>query len=109
MTEAELIEKCESDQINWAKGEKDGILGYWLHWKDPYREDTGECCFVQEDALEGLTWAVVYHFVVDGRNVYHMSRVVGYLSRIENWNSGKIGELKDRRRGRYGVVAESSD
>jgi ribonucleoside-triphosphate reductase len=39
-----------------------------------------------------------------GANVYGMTRVVGYFSRIHNWNRSKIGELKDRRHGSYGLV-----
>ncbi len=35
------------------------------------------------------------------KNVYGMSRVVGYFTRIENWNSGKQAELRDRRKGNY--------
>ncbi len=38
-----------------------------------------------------------------GRDVYHMTRVVGYYSRIDNWNLGKLGELADRHRGDYRV------
>lgn len=37
--------------------------------------------------------------------LYSMSRVVGYFSRISNWNKSKIGELKDRQSGNYGVPA----
>lgn len=33
----------------------------------------------------------------------HISRVVGYYSRIENWNKSKQGELKDRHKGNYSV------
>lgn len=33
----------------------------------------------------------------------HMTRVVGYYSRVENWNKSKVGELKDRHRGNYGL------
>jgi hypothetical protein len=33
--------------------------------------------------------------------LYHVSRIVGYFSRIENWNKSKIGEIKDRRKGSY--------
>ena len=36
-------------------------------------------------------------------NVYGISRVVGYYSRVDNWNQSKIGELKDRQRGDYRV------
>lgn len=36
-------------------------------------------------------------------NVYGVSRVVGYYSKIENWNTGKKAELKDRKKGNYEV------
>jgi ribonucleoside-triphosphate reductase len=34
-------------------------------------------------------------------NVYGMSRVVGYFSKIENWNKSKKAELKRRQKGKY--------
>lgn len=34
-------------------------------------------------------------------DVYGITRVVGYYSRVDNWNLSKIGELKDRQRGDY--------
>jgi anaerobic ribonucleoside-triphosphate reductase len=37
-------------------------------------------------------------------NVYGMTRVVGYFSRIPNWNKSKLGELKDRREGNYALA-----
>lgn len=37
------------------------------------------------------------------RNVYGISRIVGYFSRINNWNKSKIGELADRHKGNYHV------
>ena len=36
-------------------------------------------------------------------NTYGISRVVGYYSKIENWNTGKKVELKDRQKGNYEV------
>mgnify|MGYP005647879417 CR=1 FL=1 len=39
-----------------------------------------------------------------GTNVYGITRVVGYFSRIPNWNKSKIGELKDRQKGNYSVT-----
>lgn len=32
-----------------------------------------------------------------------VTRIVGYFSRVNNWNRSKIGELRDRRKGVYGV------
>jgi hypothetical protein len=37
------------------------------------------------------------------RVLSHMTRIVGYYSQIENWNKSKLGELADRRRGKYAV------
>jgi anaerobic ribonucleoside-triphosphate reductase len=37
-------------------------------------------------------------------SVYGVSRIVGYFSRITNWNKSKLGELKDRHQGNYSVV-----
>lgn len=36
-------------------------------------------------------------------DVYGVTRIVGYFSRISNWNRSKIGELKDRHQGNYSV------
>ena len=35
--------------------------------------------------------------------VYGMTRIVGYFSRVNNWNKSKLGELRDRHRGDYAV------
>ena len=39
----------------------------------------------------------------DSQNVYGITRIVGYFSRINNWNKSKLGELRDRHRGNYSV------
>lgn len=36
-------------------------------------------------------------------NVFGISRVVGYYSIIDNWNSSKIAEFRDRQKGNYRV------
>jgi len=35
--------------------------------------------------------------------LFHMTRVVGYYSRVDNWNQSKVGELKDRQKGNYAM------
>lgn len=35
------------------------------------------------------------------KNVYGITRVVGYFSRIDNWNKSKIAEFRDRQKGNY--------
>lgn len=39
----------------------------------------------------------------NSENIYGMSRVVGYYSRIENWNKGKQSEFLSRQKGNYQV------
>jgi len=39
-----------------------------------------------------------------GSDVYSITRVVGYYSRVHNWNKSKVGELKDRHKGIYSVA-----
>ena len=35
-----------------------------------------------------------------------ITRIVGYYSRVNNWNKSKVGELRDRANGRYGLTHE---
>jgi len=35
-------------------------------------------------------------------DVYTVTRIVGYYSRVSNWNKSKLAELRDRRSGNYG-------
>jgi len=37
------------------------------------------------------------------KNVYGMSRVVGYFSKINNWNDSKLAEFKSRQAGNYNL------
>ena len=39
-------------------------------------------------------------------DVYGITRIVGYYSRVSNWNRSKLGELHDRRHGNYGLASE---
>ena len=36
--------------------------------------------------------------------LFHLTRVVGYYSRTDNWNASKIGELADRHAGNYAIL-----
>jgi len=42
----------------------------------------------------------------DPAPIYHVTRIVGYFSRVENWNKSKLGELLDRRAGDYRLSPE---
>ena len=57
------------------------------------------------EAIEAMDdWNVLEDVLVGKREpvvLQQMTRVVGYFSRVENWNKSKLGELTDRRAGNY--------
>ncbi len=62
---------------------------------------------VPAGAIEKADWDVLEEIFTckrDPQVLYHMTRVVGYYSRVENWNKSKLGELKDRQKGNYAVA-----
>jgi len=55
-------------------------------------------------AIEESDWETLYDVMIGKREptvLQHMTRVVGYYSKIENWNPSKLGELKNRQEGNY--------
>lgn len=51
-------------------------------------------------------WEDIYAVLIGARDpnpLSHMTRVVGYFSRVENWNRSKLGELTDRQKGNYAI------
>lgn len=58
--------------------------------------------------IEGSDWDLIRALLVGERQpnaLQHITRVVGYFSRLANWNSSKIAEHRDRKKGTYGVEA----
>lgn len=58
-------------------------------------------------AIEEVEWSVLEDILTGKREpqvLQHMTRVVGYFSRVENWNKSKVGELKDRQKGDYAIA-----
>jgi len=43
------------------------------------------------------------------QDVYGITRIVGYFSKIYNWNKNKIGELKDRHSGNYSIDTQKKE
>lgn len=37
-----------------------------------------------------------------------VTRIVGYYSRVNNWNKSKVGELRDRANGQYGLTGHNA-
>jgi len=95
----EFIDRAISEYgINWKEGIYKGKEGYYVKCK---RFKT--LIHLTEDAIKDNSWGVLNGQITQGKNISHITRIVGYYSRIENWNKSKIGELKDRQKGKYGV------
>lgn len=59
---------------------------------------------VHANAIKENDWEVIEEILTLQREpmaLHHITRVVGYFSRIENWSKSKLGELKDRVQGDY--------
>ena len=72
---------------------------------------TGLVTSIPKESVEKLPWNIMEEIITGVREpnvLHHMTRIVGYYSRVENWNRSKLGELKDRIRGTYGVESEST-
>ena len=103
MTRPELIDLLVDLGWMWADHEENGIKG--IAFKKEFNgsdvkyhmSDVG----VEKTDIENLKKKLMSHDVVQ------MTRIVGYYSRVSNWNKSKLGELADRRTGQkqgtYGV------
>ena len=103
MTEDILKELCGNNGIDWAEGDHNGIKGFYLRWIESKEPEDKPDIHVSLDELKNLSWDQIYKSVINGRDVFHVTRIVGYFSKTKNWNKSKIGELKDRRVGNYSV------
>ena len=99
MTEQELIKHVADEPFNFAVGQYNNIDGYYMCWL-PEPDDV---IHISKAALPDLDWPEIRKACINGRDVKHFTRIVGYFSNIDNWNKSKIGELKDRHRGNYRV------
>jgi len=94
----DFIDKCVDHGYEWAEGKHDDNDGYFIRSE---RFDTK--VHITKDAIEKNEWPRLCNGITQGKDVYHMTRVVGYYSKIHNWNKSKIGELADRHEGEYCV------
>lgn len=94
MTIDELNDFLERNlEIEWRQDE-DGTL-YLRHaeFDNPH-----EKLKIEPGALEKISVAQLKSLLVGGRNIEHITRITGYFSKVEGWNKGKQGELRDRQR-----------
>jgi hypothetical protein len=101
---------CAANNLEFKEvgGEDELGAGLLFHWTPPNNPQDPECVHMTFKALEDVTSQELLKIVINGRDVLHMTRVVGYYSRTQNWNKSKLGELKDRHKGRYAVQASEA-
>ena len=96
----ELVNTAVGRGWSWEEEKRDGELQIILH--HPCMGD-GEGVAVSQETICEYEPETILRAAKDGRDVSHMTRVVGYFSKTENWNPSKLGELRDRRAGDYAV------
>jgi len=94
----EFINRCVDSGYEWAEGECNEKKGYFIRSE---KFDT-KVHFTYE-AIEKNDWPVLNRGITQGKDVYHVTRIVGYYSKIHNWNKSKLGELADRHKGNYAL------
>ena len=105
MTTQEIEALCMANRIDFmhvdaADPRGEGVI---LRWKNPRDPDDPEKVHLTLKAVEDIMPQDLLKAVVNGRDVFHVTRIVGYYSHTENWNKSKLGELKHRHEGNYHV------
>ena len=100
----EFFHQVEANGWDWAAGEYESRKGYFVRnlSSSVYTEKGLQppCVHYSEQAIKDNDWPLLKRQMPD---LTYVTRVVGYYSRINNWNLSKLGELKDRRIGDYAV------
>lgn len=97
MTNQEFLDKL--DKENFEVFKEDEKYFFVLNKK------TNKKYEIKKDILENVDYENLIS-VLSGREavvIDGITRIVGYFSKISNWNKSKIGELDDRRKGNYKI------
>ncbi len=120
MTLEELQDLCIHDQFDYAEinnpeTDEEGIVVTWTDDRnvvcdendEPIIEEDGskkrDMVFFNKDMMAGFNIEQVKKAAVRGRDVHQITRIVGYYSRVNNFNKSKRGELNDRHGGNYSI------
>jgi len=91
----------------------------WLGVSEPLSgEDEALVCHTETGIKHAVTvssildhtWTELSEVMLGKREprvMIHLTRIVGYYSRVQNWNRSKLAELDDRHNGDYACHAES--
>jgi hypothetical protein len=94
----EFIDRCVDAGYEWQEGEHEGKPGYFIR-----SQKLNTKVHVTTEAVNNNDWTRLNRGIVQGKDVYHITRIVGYYSRIHYWNKSKFGELADRHQGSYHI------
>lgn len=94
----DFINTCLDRKYAWREGEHEGKEGYFVGC-----ERLNTSAHFTSQAIENNDWPTLNKQITQGKDVRQVTRVVGYYSRVENWNKSKLGELDDRHKGDYRV------
>jgi len=94
----EFITKCVSSKYDWSQGKHNETEGYFVG-----SEKLDTCAHFTAEAIEKNAWPALHKQITQGKDVHQITRIVGYYSRIQNWNKSKLGELQDRHAGDYKI------
>ena len=85
--------------------------GAWFRWNGlPFYDNNPDVGFYMSGERIGeLSPDELVAEVKKGFELDHITRITGYMTRVESWNKGKVGELRDRYKndGFFGGETES--
>jgi hypothetical protein len=81
------------ETYEWSEGENEGATGIFV--KNNQFETVTHFSI---GAIEKNDLNVLLDQTTHGRNVEQITRVTGFFSKVQSWNKGKRGELKERHR-----------
>jgi hypothetical protein len=97
MTREELIDTLVDLEWEYADHEEQSMNG--VAFRKQFNGDYVKYHLSDEGIKRANKESIIKQ--LNSHNVSHLTRIVGYYSRVHNWNKSKLGELKDRQKGEY--------
>ncbi len=91
----DFLEK-EKSHLEWSE-DKEYFFFRDLDY-NYYRNESNRFLRVKKEVFKDLTIDQLKGEIGRGLNVENITRITGYFAKINSWNPGKRGELKDRYR-----------
>jgi len=95
----------ENKGWNWAEGEHNNKQGYFVKADNrkimTKKGMQSACIHIDYEGIKKLPDIQPIDKALP--NLDYVTRIVGYYSKIQNWNPSKQGELIERGMGKYGI------